>query len=184
LPLSPNSGIFGLLDRAVVDELLRFPEVNRFLPGLRSYVGFKCALLPYDRAARHSGEPKQGFIRLVKYALDAVFSFSYKPLRVISLLGALVVCVNLTYACILTFMRVLGLNVVRGFTTPTVLILILGGLQLVSIGVLGEYIARIYDEVKRRPLYVVRRTLASGLRDTGPEGNPGVAPRSEAAGTG
>jgi len=154
-PLPLNAGIFGLLDRRCVEEINRLSEHNRFLPGLRCWIGFRQGSVYYERSNRFAGEPKQSFWRLVKYGLDAIFSFSYKPLRVALVLGLAVFGLTFSYASVLVFLRVIGYNVVRGFTTPTVAILILGGIQLFTIGILGEYLGRIYDEVKRRPYYIV-----------------------------
>jgi dolichol-phosphate mannosyltransferase len=154
-PLQLRSGVFGLMDRKVVDQLLTMPEQNRFLPGMRSWLGFRQGVVEYDRSDRAAGEPKQTLRRLLRYGRDAIFSFSYVPLRLIWMVGSVISLLSIGYAAVLLVMRVLEINVVRGFTTPTVSILFLGGVQLIAIGVLGEYLARIYDEVRRRPLFVV-----------------------------
>jgi dolichol-phosphate mannosyltransferase len=164
-PIPLNAGIFGLLDREAVDAINRLTESNRYLPGLRAWVGFPTEVVSYDRAARAAGEPKQGFWRLTRYALDAIFSFSYKPLRLALFTGAVTASFALAYGALLLALRAMGtgmfgLPVVDGYTSTIVSILFLGGVQLLSIGLLGEYIGRIYDEVKRRPLYIVRRVHA------------------------
>lgn len=161
-PIPLNAGIFGLLDRQVVDALKELSETNRFLPGLRAWVGFKTAVVAYDRAERADGEPKQNFWRLLRYALNAIFSFSYKPLRLSLFFGMLVATLAMLYGMALFTCRVMGVGmfgipVVDGYTTTIVSILFLGGVQLISVGILGEYIGRIYDEVKRRPLVLVRK---------------------------
>jgi polyisoprenyl-phosphate glycosyltransferase len=158
-PIQPDAGIFGLLARRAARELVTLQERNRFLPGLRSWIGFKQTTVEYDRGARAAGAPKQTFGRLARYALDALFSFSYKPLRVAWLLGVAVSGLCFGYGLLLLAFRVLEINVVVGFTTPTVAILFLGGIQLIMTGVLGEYLARIYDEVKRRPQYIVAERI-------------------------
>jgi dolichol-phosphate mannosyltransferase len=160
-PIQPDAGIFSLLDRQAVNELLRFRERNRYLPGLRSWIGFDQTTVLYDRAARAAGEPKQTAWRLLRYGFDAIFSFSYKPLRLSWALGLFVSTLAFIYGAILVIARLLDLNVVSGFTTTTVAILFLGGLQLIMIGILGEYLARIYDEVKQRPSYIVARRVKS-----------------------
>jgi polyisoprenyl-phosphate glycosyltransferase len=160
-PMTLNVGVFGLLDRRVVDEILRIPERNRFLPGLRSWVGFDAFLIPYERQDRAAGSPKQTLRRLYRYAFDSIFAFSYKPLRFSWMFGGVVSLLSFLYAVLLVVLRVLQINVVPGFTTPTVAILFLGGVQLVTIGVLGEYLGRIYDEVKGRPQYIVRGVWSS-----------------------
>lgn len=173
-PFQADTGIFSLLDRSAADELIRLQERNRFLPGLRGWIGFRQTTVYYDRAARAAGEPKQTFSRLLRYAFDAVFSFSYKPLRLSWLLGLVVSSVAFAYGATLAVLRLLQINVVTGFTTPTVAILFLGGIQLMMIGILGEYLGRIYDEVKRRPHYIVAERLErrAGARDATPDGLP------------
>jgi len=166
-PIGLKSGVFCLMDRKVVDVLADLPERNRFLPGLRWYVGFDADQVEYDRDERAAGAPKQGSRRLVRYALDAILSFSPKPLRLLTLVGLLVCFLSSSYALVLVVQRILGINVVRGFTTPTVAILFLGGLNLLGLGLIGEYIARIYDEVKARPIAVVRDEIRSAGEGSG-----------------
>lgn len=170
-PIPLNSGVFGLMNRQVVDTILRLEETNRYLPGLRAWVGFKTEIVYYDRAARASGEPKQTLARLVKYALDAIFSFSYKPLRLTLALGMITALLSVVTGFIFIICRILriglfGSPLVYGYTSTLVFILLLAGVQLTSIGVLGEYIGRIYDEVKRRPLFVIRRVHGAAEKDT------------------
>ncbi len=159
LKMETGSGVFGLMDRRAVDEVLRLRERNRFFPGLRAWVGYMQGTVLYDREERAAGAPKQTFGRLVRYAFDAIFSFSLKPLRAIWTLGFIVSLFSIGYALYLLALRVFAINVVPGFTTPTVAILLLGGIQLISIGVLGEYLGRIYDEVKQRPHYIVNEVI-------------------------
>ena len=170
-PIPAQSGIFGLMDRLVVKELNKFPEKNRFFPGLRSWVGFSHAVVSYDRQERAAGEPKQSLKRLIRYALDAVFSFSYKPLRIMTGLGLIISISGFILAMFFAVRRIIGVEVAAtGFTTLVTLILFLGGVQLVAVGLLGEYLARIYDEVKQRPLFIVKRRHGlwdqTGDRDT------------------
>ena len=157
LPEPPGSGIFGLLDRRVADELLKLPERNRFIPGLRSWLGFEVARVSYHRADRAGGEPKQTLGRLVRYAADAVVSFSTKPLRLAIYLGLLSSVAAFGLALFYVGEKILLDKPPNGFTTIIVCVLLLGGVQLVTVGILGEYVGRIYDEVKQRPLYVVSR---------------------------
>jgi len=161
-PIPLNAGIFGLLDRRAVDAINALQETNRYLPGLRAWVGFPTRVVLYDRRERAAGRPKQTFWRLLRYALDAIFSFSYKPLRLSLFAGLLVAFFSLVYGVVLIVCRLLGtglfgIPVVVGYTSTIVAILFLGGAQLISVGILGEYLGRVYDEVKRRPLYVIRR---------------------------
>src|SRR4051812_41067853 len=159
LPSAPDAGIFGLMDRAVVNEFNKLPERNRFIPGLRSWLGFKQTSVLYDRQDRAAGKPKQTLRRLIRYAMDGMLSFSIKPLRVATYLGFLVSIASfgLGLFYIVTFFA--WHKQVTGFTTTIVSVLFLGGVQLISVGILGEYIGRIYEELKQRPLYVVQEKL-------------------------
>ena len=155
--IPPNVGVFGLLDRQAVDELKKLSERNRFLPGLHTWVGFERGYVDYKRKDRATGEPKQTFRSLFSYALNGVFSFSYKPIRLLSVFGLIVALGAFLLAAFFTFKRLLGYEVAfLGFTTLVILVSLLGGLQLMALGLLGEYLARIYDEVKNRPIYIIR----------------------------
>lgn len=163
-PIPPNVGVFSLLDRTAVDHLKQLPERNRFLPGLFSWVGFKRSFVDYSRRDRLEGEPKQSFKNLVKYAIDGVLSFSYKPIRWLGGLGLLTALFAGGIALFFTFKRVLGYEVAfTGFTTLVILISLLGGLILLAISLVGEYVARIYDEVKCRPPYIVREVSRTDI---------------------
>lgn len=169
-PIPLNAGIFGLLDRQVVDAINSLNESNRYLPGLRAWVGYKTEVVFYDRHDRAAGRPKQTFFRLLKYALDAIFSFSYKPLRLSLVMGFTTACLAMLYGVFILVTRLAGVQLtgpfVWGYTSTILSVLFMGGIQLVCLGILGEYIGRIYDEVKRRPLYLVREvhTGAESLR--------------------
>lgn len=161
-PIPLNAGIFGLLDRKAVDAINRLGECNRYLPGMRSWVGYRVGVVTYERAERAGGEPKQTFWKLVKYALDAIFSFSYKPLRISLFVGLFTAVLSVLIGCLLIVLKLnkwglFGEPVVPGYTSTIVAILMLAGVQLMSVGILGEYIGRIYDEVKRRPLFLVQK---------------------------
>jgi glycosyltransferase involved in cell wall biosynthesis len=157
LPAGPDSGIFGLMDRAVVTQFNKLPERNRFIPGLRNWLGFRQTSVLYDRKQRSAGSPKQSFANLMKYAMDAMFSFSYKPLRWVTYAGFAISAVTFLLALyyLIEFLYRHGRTYGSGFTTIIMCVLFLGGVQLISLGILGEYIARIYEEIKQRPLYVV-----------------------------
>jgi glycosyltransferase involved in cell wall biosynthesis len=158
-PIEPNSGTFGLLSRAAVDALNQLPERHRFFPGLRAWVGFNTAEVIYDRQERAAGVPQQSFRRLVHYAFDGVFSFSYLPLRLLAYTGVFIAGAGFAIGLFFVVRRLLGIEIAQtGFTTLVTLVLFLGGVQLVGIGILGEYLARVYDEVKRRPQYIVKRS--------------------------
>ncbi len=160
LPSAPDAGIFGLMDRVVVQEFNKLPERNRFIPGLRSWLGFKQTSVLYDRMDRAAGKPKQTFSRLVNYAMDGMVSFSYKPLRAATYLGFLVSCIAFgLIAFYFVAFFTMGMRAGSGFTTIILSVLFLGGVQLITIGILGEYIGRIYEEIKQRPLYVVSEKI-------------------------
>lgn len=169
LPVESNAGTFGLLGRAAVDAFNQLPERNRFFPGLRSWIGFPTATVPYDRQDRAAGKPQQTLRRLVRYALDGLFSFSYLPLRLLSYLGLFISGMGFSIGLFFVVRRMLGVEIAQvGFTTTIVLVTLLGGMQLIGIGVLGEYLGRIYDEVKRRPVYLVKsRPTSAGPHERG-----------------
>lgn len=155
-----NIGVFGLLDRRAVIEINQLQERNRFLPGLHSWVGFKQGFVKYDRADRAAGEPSQTFKSLFKYALDGVLSFSYKPIRMIGLFGTAVSIFSFVLAVYFTLKRLLGAEVAfTGFTTLVILITMFGGVTLMALALIGEFVARIYDEVKGRPMFIVDKLI-------------------------
>lgn len=160
-----NTGTFCLMDREAVEAVCRLPESHRFFPGLRAWVGFQQSLVEYERPERAGGEPKQTFSRLLRYAMDALFGYSLKPLRLVTGAGVGICTLSFIIAMWFVFKRLAGLESASiGFTTITCAVIGLGGFQLVAMGVLGEYIGRIYDEVKRRPAFVVAREFESNTR--------------------
>jgi glycosyltransferase involved in cell wall biosynthesis len=159
-PIEPHSGTFGLLGRAAVEAFNQLPERHRFFPGLRAWVGFARVDVLYDRQERAAGQPQQTFPRLVRYALDGIFSFSYLPLRVLTYTGIFVAFMGFSAAVFYAVRRILNIETApTGYTTLVTVVLFLGGVQLIGIGVLGEYLGRIYDEVKQRPNFIVRRRI-------------------------
>jgi glycosyltransferase involved in cell wall biosynthesis len=158
-PIPPDVGVFALLARTAVDELNKLPERNRFIPGLYSWVGFKQGFVEYARDDRAAGAPKQTLKSLLKYAIDGVLSFSYKPVRILGFIGIVTAGASFALALYFLFKRLLGYEIAfTGFTTLVILISGLGGLILFAIALVGEYVARIYDEVKKRPGFIVRST--------------------------
>ena len=152
-----DAGDFCIMDRRVVDLLMTMPERNRFVRGIRSWVGLDQVGLAYERQVRNAGRPGYSFIRLIYLALDGLISFSYLPLRVIALSGIFVSFFSIAMAVFYAVEKLLvGLNP-PGFATLTVAIFFFAGIQLITIGVIGEYVGRIFEEVKQRPLYIVRR---------------------------
>ncbi len=154
-----DSGDFSLVDRRVLDVLNAMPERNRFVRGLRAWVGFRQIGIEYDREARRMGATKYPMRRLVALALDGVVSHSYAPLRLLSYLGIVIAAGSLLFLAYLVIGRLAGGDVPVGWTSLIVTMLFLGGLQLLGIGILGEYLARTLEEVKQRPHFVVREVL-------------------------
>jgi len=153
-----DSGDFCLMDRVVVEQLKRMPEKNRFLRGLRSWIGYRQVAVPYERQARHAGAPKYTLRKLIKLALDGIFSFSSFPLRLASYLGFLMCFAGAVYLCYGVAVRLIS-GAPQGWASTIGFIMLLGGTQLMLLGVLGEYVARIYEESKRRPCYVISEFL-------------------------
>ena len=159
-PIESNTGTFGLLGRHAVAAFNQLSEKHRFFPGLRTWVGFPQAEIFYDRQERAAGTPAVTLRKLVRYALDGIFSFSHLPLRVLTYTGILIAGLGFAVGGFFIVRRLLGIEVAQtGFTTLVTLMLFLGGVQLIGIGVLGEYLGRIYDEVKHRPHYIVKNRL-------------------------
>jgi dolichol-phosphate mannosyltransferase len=169
-PMPAQTGVFGLLDRKAVREFNLLTEKNRFIPGLRSWIGFEQRVVYYNRPDRAAGVPKQTLRRLVRYALDGLFSFSYKPLRLMTYAGLCISIIGFSLASMYAVKRLVGIETAQtGFTTLVTLMLFLGGVQLIAIGLLGEYIGRVYDEVKQRPLYIVRKRHGLAASDPAKE---------------
>jgi glycosyltransferase involved in cell wall biosynthesis len=154
-----HAGDFRLLDRKVVEAIARMPERNRFMKGMFAWAGFRQTSIPYSRAARASGRSKFNYWRLWTFALDGITSSSTVPLRIWSYLGGLVALFALAYAMFIAVRTlVFGIDV-PGYASLMVSVLFLGGLQLLSLGILGEYVGRILIETKARPLYVIRERI-------------------------
>ena len=156
LGLEQNSGDFRLLDRRALDALLSMRERNRFLRGMTVWVGFTQTALPYEREARAGGETKYTLRKMLRFSLDAMASFSHLPLQLATLLGFAFSA--LAFLCLpLVIVARFADIYVPGVSSVLFVILLLGGIQLITVGIIGEYVGRIYDEVKGRPLYLVRR---------------------------
>ncbi|MDX8410810.1 MAG: glycosyltransferase family 2 protein [Mariprofundaceae bacterium] len=154
----PNTGDFRLLDRRVVDALKDLPERTRFMKGLFAWVGYKQTSVLYDRDSRHAGSSKWNYWQLWNFALDGITSLSTVPLRIWGYVGIAISVTSFIYAGFL-ILRILVFGVdVPGYASLMVIILFLGGIQLITLGVIGEYLGRIFNEVKCRPLYLVRET--------------------------
>jgi glycosyltransferase involved in cell wall biosynthesis len=151
-----DAGDFALIDRRVADVLRSMPERNRFVRGIRSWAGFRQVGLVYERDRRYAGEVKYTFAKLVRLALDGVLSFSYVPLRLAVYLGMLVSISTFLLGIFFIIFHLAGGAAPWGWASTMVAILFMGGIQLLTLGFIGEYVSRIYDEVKQRPLYIVR----------------------------
>jgi glycosyltransferase involved in cell wall biosynthesis len=153
--LAPDSGDFRLMSRRALDALLAMPERNRFLRGMSVWVGFTQTAVPFSRGPRTAGRTKYTLSRMVRFSFDAITSFSNRPLQFATVLGfvfSLLAFLAIPLAVAARFANIYE----RGVPTTIVVVLLLGGIQLITVGIIGEYVGRIYDEVKHRPLYVVR----------------------------
>lgn len=150
-----DTGDFRLLDRKVVDVMKGMRERHRFLRGMSVWVGFKQTGVAYKRSSRYSGETKYPFRKMFKFAVDAITSFSYFPLQLAMYLGFLTAGVSIIAIPVVILVRIIGNHALFGQATTLIAVLFLGGVQLISLGILGEYIGRLYDEAKGRPLYIL-----------------------------
>jgi glycosyltransferase involved in cell wall biosynthesis len=165
-----DTGDFRLLDRKVVDVLNKMRERHRFLRGMSVWVGFKQTGVEYTRAARFAGETKYPFKKMFKFAWDAVTSFSYLPLQVATYLGFISAGMSILGIPVVAVMRMTGSQAAfAGQATTLVAVLFLGGVQLICLGILGEYVGRLYDEVRGRPLYIVREAPEDDIEETSAE---------------
>jgi dolichol-phosphate mannosyltransferase len=151
-----DTGDFRLMDRKVVDVLKQMQERHRFPRGMSAWVGFKQIGITYKRAARVAGVTKYPFSKMLKLALNAITGFSYFPLQVATYFGFFSAGISILAIPVVVYMRMMGSGAFFGQATTLIAVLFLGGVQLISLGILGEYIGRLYDEAKGRPLYIVR----------------------------
>jgi dolichol-phosphate mannosyltransferase len=154
-----DTGDFRLMDRKVVDALKTMREKHRFMRGLSVWVGFRQTGVQYVRAERYAGETKYPLRKMLKFALDGITSFSYLPLQLATYVGFVVAGLAVLGIIATIILRLSGSQAFYGQATTLVSVLFLGGVQLISLGIIGEYLGRIYDEVKGRPLYIVREAL-------------------------
>jgi len=152
VPIEPAAADFRLMNRKSVEALNSLPETHRFTRGLVGWMGFKQAIIPYQAAPRHAGSSKYTFFKMLRFGLDGIVSFSVKPLRIAFYTGVMVSIAALLYAIYAIMQHILG-STVEGWTSILVSVLFIGGVTLLSLGVIGEYIARIFNEVRRRPMY-------------------------------
>lgn len=178
IDVTVDAGDFALMDRMIVDLVNTMPERTRFVRGLRSWVGFRQTTVEYDRPERAAGDSKYSVRALFRLAYDGIISFSDLPLRLATLTGFVVSAASVAYGCYIVLWRLVTGSQLPGFATLITAIAFLGGMQLIAIGICGEYIARIYREVKRRPVYLVRRRINFG------ESQPSVGAAAEPTGAG
>jgi glycosyltransferase involved in cell wall biosynthesis len=166
-PIPLNAGIFGLLDRQAVDSINSLREGNRYLPGLRAWVGYKTSVVYYDRQDRAGGEGKLTFLSRIKYAMDAITSFSYKPLRLSFVLAGF----SIFIAAMLGVLSIASNSPLNplGYGVAAAIFLV-GALVLLSLGVLGEYLGRVYDEVRSRPLSIINKVYYASQLNSAPLG--------------
>jgi dolichol-phosphate mannosyltransferase len=153
-----NTGDFRLLDRKVVDIMNNMREHQRFLRGMSIWTGFKQVGVPYKRAARYAGSTKYPLKKMIKLAMTAITGFSYFPLQLATWVGGVISGISFLFLILMIILRLTGSAFLAGQAATLIAVLFLGGIQLVFLGILGEYIGRIYDEVKGRPLYTTRET--------------------------
>lgn len=153
-----DSGDFRLLDRKVIDVMGKMRERHRFLRGMSSWVGFKQIGIEYNRATRFAGETKYPLKKMLKLAFNAVTSFSYFPLQLATITGFIIALLSMLAIIIVIILRLTNTEILLGQATTLVAVLFMGGIQLIFLGILGEYIGRIYDEAKGRPLYITSET--------------------------
>lgn len=156
IEIPKDTGDFRLLDRKVLEDLKKLRETHRFMKGLFSWVGYKQVSLPYERKPRHAGKTTFNYWKLWNFAIEGITGFSIAPLQIAMYSGVVVSLFAFIYAVIIIAKTLIFGEDVQGYPSMMVTILFLGGVQLVTIGIIGEYIGRIYDEVKQRPLYLIR----------------------------
>ncbi len=157
-----DAGDFSLISKRVVQQLNRMPEESRYVRGMRSWVGFNQAGIEYERDARYSGEPKYSMRSLFKLAFNGVFNFSEIPVRLIGFVGFITVLLSLCYLAVTIFKKFVYGTVPEGFTALIFAIVLFSGVQLLSLGIIGEYVLRIFFQVKQRPLFIVKSKIVNG----------------------
>ncbi len=153
-----DTGDFRLLDRRVVNALVTMREQHRFMRGLSAWVGFRQEAVPYERQERFAGQTKYPLQKMIRFSMDAITSFSHVPLQLATSFGFVLAAISLVGILIAAFLR-LFTGAIVGQASTLILVLFLGGIQLIFLGIIGEYLGRIYDEVRARPLYIVREKL-------------------------
>ncbi|RRJ85513.1 glycosyltransferase [Aestuariirhabdus litorea] len=169
-PIPADVGDFRLVDRVVIDHFNALPERNRFVRGMFSWVGFRQEAIPFTREARHQGETKYNWLKLFVLAFDAVTAFSVSPLRLCSLVGLLVTLASFSAAIVVSLQKIFWGMPIPGYAFATAGMFLLGGVQLLFLGMIGEYIGKIYTQVQGRPLYIISETEPSKESTGEPQG--------------
>jgi dolichol-phosphate mannosyltransferase len=164
LRLESEAGNFSVMTRRVVGLINAMPERNRYLSGLRAFTGFQQMTIAFDRPGRFAGQPRMSWAKLVKLALDGIYSTSHLPVKFATWLGIGTAVVSLLAAAVVLFGKLFAAHAVPGWAPTTLSLLFLGAVQLICLGILGEYIVRIYDEVRQRPQYIVAEECLPGVR--------------------
>ncbi len=159
IPIPIEAGNFSLMDRKVIAVLQSMPERNRYIAGMRAWAGFKQTSIEYDRGARFAGKPQMTISRLMHLAFDGIFSFSNAPLRLATYVGVSIAFLAFIGMLYVIYAKLFTDKATPGWASPVFSILFMGGLILLTLGIIGEYLGRIYDEVKRRPLYVIKEKI-------------------------
>lgn len=155
IDLPADAGPFSLVSRPVLNVLNAMPEFNRYFPGLRAFAGFNQVAVPIERGERHGGTTKYSVVARTAGAMNAIVSFSKLPLRAVTVLGLVTAALSVIAGVFVIVSTALGGNVARGWASTIVIILLLAGIQLLTLGIVGEYVGKVYDEVRRRPTFVV-----------------------------
>lgn len=154
-----EAGNFSLMDRKVINVIKAMPERNRYIAGMRAWAGFSQTGIEFDRAARFAGKPQMTIMRLIHLALDGIFSFSNAPLRLATYIGVITSFLAFAGMIYVLYAKIFTDKATPGWASPVFSILFMGGLILLTLGIIGEYLGRIYDEVKHRPLYVIKEKI-------------------------
>lgn len=163
-PVTVDSGDFSLLSRRVVDIINQMPEDSRFLRGMRGWIGFKQKGVEYERNSRAAGEPKYTLKKLMKLAYDGIFNFSHFPIKVLTFTGVICIAAAVIYLTLTILRKIIYDDVPVGFTALLFMIIFFGGVQLISIGIIGEYVFRTFIQVKNRPLFIVKERIDQGKK--------------------
>lgn len=160
--LKDGASDFRMFRRAMVESIVQMPEYHRFSKGIFSWVGYRTKYIPYDVQAREGGESKWSFRSLFHYAVDGIVSFTTAPLKLATVIGTVMFFVSIVYIAVIVIEKLFFGIAVAGYASIVALILLFGGLQLLCIGIIGEYIAKIYEQVKNRPVYIIKKEYRRG----------------------